>query len=151
MEIKTIYCLKCNTDLKDTKLKRYCRGCITTIKNDREDTEDINKQKCNKCRCYKDTDEFKNILKNCKGCRTRKEHRDTNDNNNGVKDGLAEENKHIKKSITKVKYKVKLENILTYLKDKYKITETIKQLEDMDNNLLEESDLETGTTTDIED
>jgi hypothetical protein len=61
MEIKNILCLKCNTDLKDTKLKRYCRNCIIIIKNERIETEDINKCRCNRCRCYKPTEEFKNI------------------------------------------------------------------------------------------
>ena len=145
MSINNLFCLKCNINLENTKLKRYCRECINTIKNDRQDMQDTNKCRCNKCRCYKPNEEFKNILKNCKACRTRREHRTNKDNNNtDINDGLEEDkdNKNIKKSITKVNYKSKLENILTYLKDKYKITETLEQLEDINNNLLEETEEE---------
>ena len=144
--MENLLCLKCNTNLQDSKLKRYCRGCIITIKNDRQDTQDINKICCKKCRCYKPNEEFKNILVTCKTCRTRKENRLNKDNNNkDIKDGLEEEgttDKHIKKVINKINYNAKLEHILIYLKDKYAITETIQQLSDMEINLLPETETE---------
>ena len=146
MEIKNILCLKCNNSLLGSNLKRYCRTCIITIKNDRIDTQDTDKICCKKCSCFKANEDFRNILLTCKQCRTRKEHRINKDNTNkDIIDGLEEEqheNQSNKKSITKVNYKSKLQTILIYLKDKYAITETLDQLADMDINLLEETNEE---------
>ena len=140
-------CIKCNIQ---TPLKRYCRACIINKKIDRQDMQDINKCRCNRCRCYKLTEEFTNIFKNCKQCRTRKENRLNTDNNNkDIKDGLEEEDEeettnkpNIKKVITKVNYNSKLTNIIYYLKNKYAITETLQQLSDMEINLLPETEEE---------
>ena len=154
MEIKNLFCLKCNITLQDTKLKRYCRNCINTIKSDRLDMRDIDKLCCAKCHCFRPNEQFKNILKTCKQCRTRKEHRTYKDNTNTyIRDGLEEiTDKHNKTVITKVNYKSKLENILYYLKNKYAITETLQQLSDMEINLLPETEgEETEEETEEED
>ena len=152
MSINNLFCLKCNITLENSKLKRYCRECINTIKLDRQDMHDINKLCCKKCHSFKPNEEFKNILKTCKTCRTRKEHRlNTNNNNTDINDNLEEEttnNHNNKKVITKVNYKSKLQTILIYLKDKYAITETIQELADMEINLLPEK--ETDEETDEE-
>jgi hypothetical protein len=138
MENINLWCLKCNITLDQTNLKRYCRGCINTIKNERIQTEDINKLCCNKCRCYKSTEEFKHILKNCKACRTRKENRITINNNSNA---IIEDVTINKNYNTKINYKSKLQSILVYLKDKYNITESIEHLEAIDIKLKEDSDL----------
>ena len=143
MDLKNLLCLKCNVSLQDTKLKRYCRNCITIIKNDRVDKQNENELCCKKCKCFKSNEHFKNILLTCKTCRTRKEKQtDINNTNKDIGDNIEKteliEDKITKKSITKINYKSKLQSILIYLKTKYDITESIEHLETIDNTLSEE-------------
>ena len=75
----------------------------------------------------------------------RKEHR-TNNTSKDIKDKLEEEqneNNINKKHITKVKYKSKLETMLIHLEDNYNITETLDQLQELDNKPLADTEEET--------
>ena len=135
-------CLKCNTSLKDTKLKRYCRPCIGLIKDARLDKDDEDKCKCTNCRCFKPLDSFstKQKLVTCVDCRTRKNNKTPKEKENNKQqeeqereDSEPEEIKTLHNQKYKTQYTHKLKNILQYLKNKYNILETLEELEKKDN------------------
>ena len=157
MSAKNINCLKCDTSLKDSSLKRYCRACIINIKENKKDKNIDNTCKCTNCKEFKNKDSFiqSKILLTCDTCRIRKNASNNRNNKNiKCKEPTEEDTPediirtHPTTTNNKLKYRNRLQTILLYLKDKYNIIESMEQLENI--NKEEEEELDTQTTTDLE-
>ena len=84
MSAKNRNCLKCDTSLTDSNLKRYCRACIINIKANKIDKHIANTCKCTNCKEFKNKDSFtqSKLLLTCDTCRVRKNASNNRNNKN---------------------------------------------------------------------